>query len=83
MLNCVALRLLAVFLVIRLRLCGSRVSPFIMSRAQHRQAGAIPFYSCVFGISLDRGAVVTYGEVRISKLRLTSFMKMLLYRILN
>ena len=53
------------------------------SRAQHRQAGAIPFYSCVFGISLDRGAVVTYGEVRISKLRLTSFMKMLLYRILN
>ena len=56
---------------------------FIMSRAQHRQAGAIPFYSCVFGISLDRGAVVTYGEVRISKLRLTSFMKMLLYRILT
>ena len=27
--------------------------------------------------------IVTYGEVRISKLRLTSFMKMLLYRILT
>ena len=54
-----------------------------MTRAQHRQAGAIPFYSCGFWISVDRGAVVTYGEVRISKLRLTSFMKMLLYRISN
>ena len=56
---------------------------FIHSRALHRQAGAILFYSCSFCISVDRGAVVTYGEVRISKLRLTSFMKMLLYRILN
>ena len=49
-----------------------------MSRAQHRQARAIPFNSCCFGMSVDRGAVVTYGEESITKLRLTSFMNMLL-----
>ena len=54
---------------------------FIMSRAQPRQTGAIHFYSCCLWISVDRGAVVTYGEVSINKLRLTSFIKMLLYRI--
>ena len=53
-----------------------------MSRAQHRQAGAIPFYSCCLWISVDRGAVNTSGEVSINKLRLTSFIEMLLYCIL-
>ena len=55
---------------------------FIMSRLQHRQTGAIPFYSCCLWISVGRRAVVTYGEVNINKLRLTSFIKMLLYHIL-
>ena len=55
---------------------------FIMSRGQPRQSGAIPFYSCCLWISVDRGAVVTYGEVSINKLRLTSLIKMLLYCIL-
>ena len=55
---------------------------FIISRAQHRQAGAIPFYSCCLWISVDRGAVNTSGEVSINKLRLTSFIEMLLYCIL-
>ena len=55
---------------------------FIMARAQHRQAGAIPFYSCCSWISVDRGAVNTSGEVSINKLRLTSFIDMLLYCIL-
>ena len=54
---------------------------FIMSRAQHRQAGAIPFYSCCLWISVVRGAVNTAGEVSINKLRLTSFIEMLLYCI--
>ena len=42
---------------------------FIKSRAQHRQAGAIPFYSYCVWISEGRGAVVTYDEVSINKLR--------------
>ena len=46
-----------------------------MSRAQHRQAGAIPFYSCCSWISVDRGAVNISGEVSINKLRLTSFLR--------
>ena len=46
---------------------------FIMSRPQHRQAGAIPFYSCCSWISVDRRAVNTSGEVSINKLRITSF----------
>ena len=54
---------------------------FIMSRGQPRQSGTITFYSCCLWISVGRGAVVTYGEVSINKLRLTSFIKML-YRIL-
>ena len=53
-----------------------------ISRAQHRQAGGIPFYSCCLWISVDRGAVNTSGEVSINKLRLTSFIVMLLYCIL-
>ena len=53
-----------------------------MSRAQHRLAGAIPFYSCCLWIFVDRGATVTYGEVSIIKVRLTSFIEMLLYCIL-
>ena len=57
-------------------------SSFIISRAQHRQAGEIPFYSCCLWISVDRGAVNTSGEVSINKLRLTSFIEMLLYCIL-
>ena len=44
----------------------------IKSCAQHRQSGAIHFYSCCLWISVDRGRVVTYGEVSIIKLRLTS-----------
>ena len=52
---------------------------FIKSRAQHRQAGAIPFYSCCLWISVDRGAVNTSSEVSINKLRLTSFIEMVLY----
>ena len=36
---------------------------FIQSRALHRQSGAMHFYSCCLWISVDRGAVVTYGEV--------------------
>ena len=54
-----------------------------MSRAQHRQTGAIPFYSCCLWISVGRGAIVTCGEVSINKLRLTSFINMLLYCILS
>ena len=38
-----------------------RSNSFIMSRPQHRQAGAIPFYSCCSWISVDRGAVNTLG----------------------
>ena len=41
------------------------------------------FYSCCLWISVDRGAVVTYGEVSINKLRLKSFTEMLLYCILT
>ena len=48
---------------------------FIISRAQHRQAGAIHFYSCCLWISVDRGAVNTSGEVSINKLRLTSLLR--------
>ena len=57
---------------------------FIMSRAQHRQAGEIPFYSCCSWISVDRGAVNTSAEVSINKLRLNIvyFIEMLLYCIL-
>ncbi len=61
---------------------GPVSSSFIMSRGQHRQSGAIPFYSCCLWISVDRGAVNTSGEVSINKLRLTSFIEMLLYCIL-
>ena len=61
---------------------GPVSSSFIMSRGQHRQSGAIPFYSCCLWISVDWGAVITYGEVSINKLRLTSFIAMLLYCIL-
>ena len=60
----------------------STSNSFIISRAQHRQAGAIPFYSCCLWISVDRGAVNTSGEVSINKLRLPSFIEMLLYCIL-
>ena len=38
--------------------------------------------SITLWISVDRGAVVTCGEVSINKLRLTLFIKMLLYCIL-
>ena len=43
---------------------------------------SIPFYSCCSWISIDRGAANTSGEVNIKKLRLTSFIEMLLYCIL-
>ena len=55
---------------------------FIMSRAQYRQAGAIPFYSCCLLISVDRGAFNTSTEVSNNKLCLISFIDMLLYCIL-
>ena len=55
---------------------------FIISRARHRQAGAIPFYSCCLWISVDRGAVNISVELSINKLRLTSFIEMMLYCIL-
>ena len=49
--------------------CGARrvgsSNSFIMSRAQHRQAGAIPFYSCCFFASLRSCYIIYYAIVYI------------------